>query len=520
MKNVKLILMMTLLCMTWSFMSFAQQRGIDEKYNFSGSFNRVRGTQSCLFTANQTGNKVVGRINFSDPRVQGNYTGTITNGVVHATITWVSAPDDLKKATFLRLQKFTGRDFPELSLFDNASYKTNNRVRPKIVYALEKKVFGSTSTTAQNNPSSVANSISKAARDIGGYYRIEGMTDATGTKRNLFVNVKNFPDNKDKSKAYGEALIIGEAYGIGSPQGKLFGYETNGDNVTVMFDPIFEQNKKVTMANGRIVNTSGGMSLVAPRLAYRMVKITKEIAEREGNKLNSMVTVRIDYKFIYVNESLAWWRNKSTLNHLSGDVNKLEIYGTGDIKATSETASRTTGIPFLNNLNNRVFDIPSSRPFTKYQRMYYDEQKKLAWGGERAHLLLGFFKFAKDAELPNPDKPGNAIIPVNYKREFVVSKDALSPNTTNRVGIEVSTNLIQKRTSGDVQMGKAVRKIYLHELNDPNKLNIDDKMYNNIYNKDTKNPIGMVEKPYYYIGISRGQISLHYLVMFTIEIIE
>ncbi|MCH7396708.1 hypothetical protein MM236_01860 [Belliella sp. DSM 107340] len=148
----KLKWMLTLLCVTWGFVSSAQQRGIDEKYNFSGSFNRVRGTQSCLFTANQTGNKVVGRLNFSDPRVQGNYTGTISNGVVHATITWVSAPDDLKKATFLRLQKFTGRDFPELSLFDNASYKTNNRIRPKIVYALEKKVFGNESPPKATAP--------------------------------------------------------------------------------------------------------------------------------------------------------------------------------------------------------------------------------------------------------------------------------------------------------------------------------------------------------------------------------
>jgi hypothetical protein len=141
----KLKLMLTLLCLSFTVIGSSQQRGIDEKYPFSGSYNRVRGTESCLFTANQTGTKVVGRLNFSDPRVQGNYTGTLTKGVVHATITWVSAPDDLKDATFLRIQKLTSRDYPEISLYDNASYKTNNRIRPKISYALEKKDFGAAS---------------------------------------------------------------------------------------------------------------------------------------------------------------------------------------------------------------------------------------------------------------------------------------------------------------------------------------------------------------------------------------
>lgn len=515
--NNKLKFLLTLLCLTWGLVSSAQQRGIDEKYNFSGSFNRVRGTQSCLFTASQTGNKVVGRINFSNPRIQGNYTGTITNGVVHATITWVSAPDDLKKATFLRLQKFTDRNFPELSLFDNANYRTNNRVRSKIVYGLEKKVFGSTSTTAQNNPSSVANSNTKAARDIGGYYRIEGMTDATGTKRNLFVNVRNFPDDKDKSKAYGEALIIGEAYGIGSPQGKLFGYETNGDNVTVMFDPIFEQNKKVTMANGRIVNTSGGMSLVAPRLAYRMVKVSQAEAERESKKLSPTVKVRVEYKFIYVNDSFEW--PKTALNSTQTFYSSFDraIYGTGSIKATLETSSSTTAIKSIGNLSERVFDAPKSRPVTKGFKSYYFEKKNnLAWGRGKGNGY-GFYKFAKDAEFPKPHNDshtGEFLIEMGYKREFEVPRASLE-GKDQRVGIQVSAHLSNSAGTGDITFGNMHRKVYLHELGVTGKLSEGEKYVNNVKheNKISTDPI------YYTASVTKGPFLVTFVV-FTVEIIE
>ncbi|MCH7411710.1 hypothetical protein MM239_20150 [Belliella sp. DSM 111904] len=140
------LILLTLLGVSWSLVSFAQQNGIDDKYNFSGSYNRIRGTESCLFTAHQTGNKVVGRMNFFDPRIQGTYSGTITKGVIEATVTWEVAPDHLKNVKLLRLQKFTGRDYPELALFDNPNYKTNNRVRPKLVYALEKKATTNTSS--------------------------------------------------------------------------------------------------------------------------------------------------------------------------------------------------------------------------------------------------------------------------------------------------------------------------------------------------------------------------------------
>lgn len=511
--NNKLKLMLTLLCLTWCFVSSAQQRGIDEKYNFSGSFNRVRGTQSCLFTASQTGNKVVGRINFSNPRIQGNYTGTITNGVVHATITWVSAPDDLKKATFLRLQKFTDRNFPELSLFDNANYRTNNRVRPKIVYGLEKKVFGSTSTTAQNNPSSVANSNTKAARDIGGYYRIEGMTDATGTKRNLFVNVRNFPDNKDKSKAYGEALIIGEAYGIGSPQGKLFGYETNGDNVTVMFDPIFEQNKKVTMANGRIVNTSGGMSLVAPKLAYRMVKVSQSEAEA-----NSKVT---DYEYKVTVIGIL-------INNEFSTSSSPKLYGNIRVNGILETRTDRRKLKNNQNQSDLVWNVSksASKSARSNIKSYQDKQKNLFFAtGSRG---LKFYKFSTDIIGSNKYRNGVSVfVPLELSRTFSVRPEWLS-GVDQRFLFEVYAELFDDSgTIATLDFGKKTRRVYLHEANDFDKLWSSEKSANRSINSNSEIDGNPVSAPYYYqvnnhdgAGIGVFRTNKWSTVLFKIEKVE
>lgn len=501
----KLKLMFTLLCVTWGFVSTAQQRGIDEKYNFSGSFNRVRGTQSCLFTANQTGNKVVGRINFSDPRVQGNYTGTITNGVVHATINWVSAPDDLKKATFLRLQKFTGRDFLELSLFDNANYKTNNRVRPKIVYALEKKVFGSASPTVQNNPSST--STTKTARDIGAYYRIEGMTDANGKKRNLFVNVRNFPDNKDESKAYGEALIIGEAYGIGSPQGKLFGYETNGDNVTVMFDPIFEQNKKVTMANGRIVNTSGGMSLVAPKLAYRMVKISQVEAEKNSKDTN------YEYKVTVLGILIKNGSNESP----------PKLYGNIRVNGILETRTDRKKVTNNQKQSDLVWNVSKSgsRSAQRNIKSYEDKKKNLFFGNGIKGVK--FYKFNMDV---NPIQD-TYFVPLELSRSFSVRTEWLS-GVDQRFMFEVYAELLDD--SGAVltyDFGKKTRGVYLHEIGDFNKLLSSEKSANRVINSRSDAEGNAISVPYYFqvngsdeAGIGVFKSTKWSTVVFKIEKVE
>ncbi len=517
------------LCTIWGFTASAQQGNIDQNFNFSGSFNRMHGTESCLFTAHQQGNTVTGRINFSNPRVQGNYTGTITNGVVHATITWVAAPNDLTNATYLSLQKFNTNNYVNLSFYDNIGYKTNNRIRSSVTYALEKKVFN---TTTSNNRSNV--SPIKDAKKIGGFYLIEGLVDAKGIKRDIYVEVKDIPNSSDRTKSMVVASIIGHTYDLGNSR-KFFQGTADGDNINVIIDLIFEQNIRTANAKGRVAELSTGLHLVAPKFNYPMKKVTEVIARSEGNKLSQTVKIRVDYKFIYLPSTAEW--PQDFLKELSVIKPALALYGTGSIRADRETASGSTQIKSVDNLADRVFDIPKSRVVEKGERFYFDSQKNLAWGKNKR-----FYKFSKDAELDESyhqgdksvvraDSKGVAVNPsaikeinnytreyiikVDFKREFIVNRAALE-GKTERVAITAHSHLSHKLPVRDIVFGNKHRKVYLHELGVINKLNNKEKFQNDIHDADNKR-IGVSLDPpiYYFTDVDNGP-----MIAFTIEIID
>ena len=519
--------------------------GLAQAQNFTGVYNpptQQFGTTPDLnreYRLVQNGNTVTGEIIHKKENMKATLTGTVTNGVVTGTLKYDKhqfASLDQKFRIFFR----PNENFPIFmhestsgarnyggAIFKNDALTKQQANQTQAATSLQKGTFSSGSSTvvqqatvSPNVGVAMATTPKKNARNIGGYYRIEGMTDANGTKRNLFVNVRNFPDAKDRSKAYGEALILGEAYGIGSPQGKLFGYETNGDDVTVMFDPIFEQNKKVTMANGRIVNTSGGMSLVAPKLAYRMVKISQAEAERESKKLSPTVKVRVEYKFIYLATSLYW--DKSFLNYTLTDAGSIALYGTGSIRAYRETSSSTTELKAIGNSPARVFDIPKSRAATKHNLSYFDKSKNRSWGGINYHFF-GFYSFAKDAELQKVgDLTPDAIFPVDRFMEFEVNRAALE-GKTERIAINGHAHLSNTLPLGDANFGNMHRKVYLHELTDPSKLTEDEKKFNRkLEGKGHPNAANFVSPPYYFFAVKRDQKFKTPAVMiaFTVEIID
>lgn len=519
--------------------------GLAQAQNFTGVYNpptQQFGTTPDLnreYRLVQNGNTVTGEIIHKKENMKATLTGTVTNGVVTGTLKYNKhqfASLDQKFRIFFRPNETSPIFMHESTsgarnyggaIFKNDALTKQQTNQTQAATSLQQGSFSSGSgtvvqqaTVSPNVGVAMPTTPKKNARNIGGYYRIEGMTDANGTKRNLFVNVRNFPDAKDRSKAYGEALILGEAYGIGSPQGKLFGYETNSDDVTVMFDPIFEQNKKVTMANGRIVNTSGGMSLVAPKSAYRMVKISQAEAERESKKLSPTVKVRVEYKFIYLGSSTYW--DRSFLNYVLTDEGSIALYGTGSIRAFRETSSNTTELKAIGNASARIFDIPKSRASSKSDLSYFDKTKNRSWGGIYDDFF-GFYSFAKDADMPKSEEgvTRQAIFPVNRFLEFEVSRAALE-GKTERIAIDGHAHLSNALPLGDANFGNMNRRVYLHELTDQRKLTEDEKKFNRKLEGKLPSAGALVSPPYYFFAVKKDQRFKTPAVMiaFTVEIIE
>ncbi|WP_439487949.1 hypothetical protein [Algoriphagus sp.] len=518
--------------------------GIVQAQDFTGVYNPP--TQqfgstpdpNIEYRLTQSGNNLTGEIIHKKENMKATLTGTLANKEVNGTLKYDKNPWhslDQKFRIFIRAndnafmfmhESTKGARYYGGALIKNQTLTNQQANQAQAATSLQKGAFSAGSGVVAQQATSTpkagvaiarAPASKKTARNIGGYYRIEGMSDASGTKRNLFVNVRNFPDNKDKSKAYGEALILGNAYGIGSPEGRLFGYETNEDDVTVMFDPIYEQNKKNTTAQGRIAVGSNGTYLVAPKLGYKMIKISQAEAERESKKLSATVKVRVDYKFIYVNDSFEW--PKSALNSTQAFYSSFDraIYGTGSIKATLETSSSTIQVKSVGNLPERVFDAPKSRPVSKgYKSYYFEKKNNLAWGRGKGSGY-GFYKFAKDAEFAKPQNnthTGEFLIEVGYKREFEVPRAALE-GKDQRVGIQVSAHLSNAAGTGDITFGNMNRKVYLHELGVASKLSEEEKYVNYVMHekKISTDPI------YYTAGITRGPFLVTF-VAFTVEIVE
>ncbi|WP_192348348.1 hypothetical protein [Algoriphagus sp. Y33] len=516
--------------------------GWSQAQNFTGVWNasmvndKSKVDPNIEYHLTQNGSTITGEIIHKKENMRATLTGTMANKEVTGTLKydknqWASLDQKFRifirandNATMFMHESTKGARFYGGPIFKNQTLTSQQANKAQAATSLQKGAFSTGSGTvvqkATGTPKvgvQMATTPKKTARNIGGYYRIEGMTDASGTKRNLFVNVRNFPDSKDRSKAYGEALILGNAYGIGSTEGRLFGYETNEDDVTVMFDPIYENNTKNTKANGRIAIGSNGTYLVAPKLGYKMIKISQAEAERESKKLSATVKVRVEYKFIYVNDSFEW--PKSALNSTQAFYSSFDraIYGTGSIKATLETSSSTTPVKSVGNLSDRVFDAPKSRPVSKgYKSYYFEKKNNLAWGRGKGSGY-GFYKFAKDAEFPKPQNnthTGEFLIEVGYKREFEVPRAALE-GKDQRVGIQVSVHLSNAAGTGDITFGNMRRKVYLHELGLESKLTEDEKRINYVMHEKriSKNPI------YFIASVTKGPFLVTF-VAFTVEIVE
>ena len=512
--------------------------GWAQAQNYTGVWNaamvndKTKADTNIEYHLTQNGNSVSGEIIHKKENMKATLTGTFANGEVTGTLRydknqWASLDQKFRifirprdNATMFMHESTKGARFYGGPLFKNQTLTNQQASKAQAAQSLQKGAFSAGSGTVVQQSTAkpkvgvaMATTQKKPAKNIGGYYRIEGMTDANGTKRNLYVNVRNFPDPKDNSKAYGEALILGNAYGLGTAGGRLFSYETNGDAITVMFDTIYELNKKNDMANGRIE----GIYLIAPKQGYKMIKITQAEAERESKKLSATVKVRVDYKFIYVNNSFEW--PKSALNTTQSFYSSFDraIYGTGSIKATLENSSSTIPVKSVGNLSDRVFDAPKSRPVSKGHKSYYFEKKNnLAWGRGKGNRY-GFYKFAKDAEFAKPhddSHTGEFLIEVGYNREFEVPRAALE-GRDQRVGIQVSAHLSNAAGTGDITFGNMHRKIYLHELGEVSKLTEGEKMINYLMNekKTNTNPI------YYIASINRGSVLVTF-VAFTVEVVE
>lgn len=507
---------------------WAQAQNVTGVWNAAMVNDKTKVDTNIEYHLTQTGNTVTGEIIHKKENMKATLTGTLANGEVTGTLRydknqWASLDQKFRifirpndNATMLMHESTKGARFYGGPLFKNQTLTNQQASKAQAAQSLQKGAFSSGSGTVVQQSTAkpkvgvaMATTPKKPAKNIGGYYRIEGMTDANGTKRNLFVNVRNFPDPKDNSKAYGEALILGESYGIGSAKKKLFGYETNGDDITVMFDTIYELNKKNTMANGRIE----GVYLIAPKLGYKMIKVSQAEAERESKKLSATVKVRVDYKFIYIADSFEW--PKSALNSTQAFYSSFDraIYGTGSIKATLENPSSTIPVKSEGNLSERVFDIPKSSPISKgYKSYYFEKGNNLAWGDG-----LRFHKFAKDAEFEKPkddSHTGRFLVDVGYKREFVVPRSALE-GKDQRFGIQVSAHLSNSAGTGDVTFGNMHRKIFLHELGAEGKLTEDEKMVNRINGSSQLN-----STPTYYVASYKRNNRITAMVVFTVEVIE
>lgn len=401
MKNWIKINMMLLLC-SFGFLANAQSH-IDNNYKFAPGSDTylLKGpgnTDKDYIALSVRNDKVTvaGRIYRTNGlRLQGHFTGKVeNNGIIHGTVNWSVAPEDVKKATYFQLYKRAGHDQLDMAFYDNPGYKTNSRARSNL--------FLSANTQKQNTQSGNA-----------------GKTSASTTP-----------------------------------------------------------------------------------------------------KKNDKVKVRVDYKFIYLESSLHW--DKSFLNNARIDKASVQLYGTGSIRAFSETSSGSNEIKAIGNANARVFDIPKSRVATKYNLHYYDSKKDRSWGG-KYNKVLGFYSFARDAEIRKsvPEYSSPAIFPVNKRLEFEVNRTALE-GRTERVMIDGQAHLSNKILSGDATFGNIHRKVYLHEIANQSKLTKEEKIFNRkLEGKGHANAGTLVDAPYYYFAIKRDKDNIPaVMIAFTVEIIE
>ncbi|SFU20147.1 hypothetical protein SAMN04489724_0252 [Algoriphagus locisalis] len=473
--------------------------GWAQAQNYTGVWNAAMVNDKTKVDTNieyhltQIGNTVTGEIIHKKENMKATLTGTLANGEVTGTLKydknqWASLDQKFRifirpndNATMFMHESTKGARYFGGPLFKNQTLTNQQASKAQAATSLQKGAFSAGSGTVVQQSTAkpkvgvaMATTPKKTARNIGGYYRIEGMTDASGTKRNLFVNVRNFPDSKDRSKAYGEALILGEAYGIGSSGGRLFGYETNGDDVTVMFDTIYELNKKNTMANGRIE----GIYLIAPKLGYKMIKISQAEAEK-----NSKAT-DYEYKVTVVGVLI-----KSEFRE-----SLPKLYGNIRVNGILETRTDRKKVENNQKQSDLIWNVSKagSRPAQRNIKSYQDKKKNLFFANGMKGVK--FYKFSADV---NPVED-TYFIPLELSRTFSVRPEWLS-GENQRFMFEVYAELFDD--SGAVltyNFGKKTRGVYLHELDDFNKLWSSEKSANRVINSRSDTEGIAISAPFYF----------------------
>lgn len=274
---------------TFSNHTYAQRGAVvDKNYRFSGGiYNPITNTLNKTpnrdydITITPSGNTVQGILNIKSANQRATFTGTLKDGIIHGTLNWVSAPESQKVNKYFTLYKETRLEHPTLAVYKNNDYMTNSRTRASFSYNIVKQA--GTSSGAAHISSNEKDKAKKAARKMAGFYRIKDLMDINGTKHDIYVEIKDYPNRNDPRKSEITAFIVGNRYGLGTG-GKLFSGTVDQDNISLVIDVIYEQaNKKTNVAKGRIAWVSSGMVLIAPRLSYPMEKVSREVAEREGN---------------------------------------------------------------------------------------------------------------------------------------------------------------------------------------------------------------------------------------------
>ncbi|GGH21000.1 hypothetical protein FAZ19_15295 [Sphingobacterium alkalisoli] len=284
------------LSLGWTTGSTAQT---DRTFNaFDGTYKAQPNSSSAspettIFYIRKTQNRITGTVVSENPNKKGTLAGSVNNGIASGTITWIQGTTGEEKFNIIKDQRIQHLAFRYFKAGSNSAYLIHTMEEHSNLKALPANGSSSSSPTekretvtmGKRSTNSIGDQlIKKEARKIAGYYRIKGLMDIKGVPRDLYVEIKDFPNTADKSKSKVTAFIVGERYGLGTG-GRLFEGSVDEDDISVVIDVIYEEvNRRTSWAKGRVVWTNSGMALVAPKQSYRMEKVTKVLAERQGNK--------------------------------------------------------------------------------------------------------------------------------------------------------------------------------------------------------------------------------------------
>lgn len=277
--------------LTFSNHAYAQRAVVvDKSYRFSGGiYNPITNTLNKIpnrdydITITPNGNTVQGIFNIKSANQRATFVGTLKDGMIQGTLNWVNAAESQKVNKYFTLYKETRLEHPTLAVYRNNDYMTNSRARASFSYNIVKQA--GTSSRVAHIGSNKKDLAKKPARKMAGFYRIKDLMDINGTKHDVYVEIKDYPNRNDRRKSEITAFIVGNRYGLGTG-GELFSGTVDQDNISLVIDVIYEQaNKKANLAKGRIVWVSNRMLLNAPKFNYPMESVTKWVAEHEGNKV-------------------------------------------------------------------------------------------------------------------------------------------------------------------------------------------------------------------------------------------